>query len=177
MSQQIHKVLFTSDLSPASKYVFDYAVGLANKYGAKITIIHVIEEISGSIRGMLGGILGEDRIGVLREKYKDEAMSVLVGKATHRIRALITEGIELFCKDATAELPEFDSQTDDVVVTSGSVVDEIVRQAKERGCDLIVMGSRGHGLLAEAVLGSTVRGVLKRSEIPIFVVPIPKNVG
>ena len=44
-----------------------------------------------------------------------------------------------------------------------SVADSILRTTANKGCDLILMGGYGMGPMAEAVLGSTVDGVLRKS--------------
>ncbi len=46
----------------------------------------------------------------------------------------------------------------------------IVRLAKAEKADLIVMGSRGHGALANLVLGSVVTKVLAAAKVPVLVV-------
>jgi len=51
-------------------------------------------------------------------------------------------------------------------VTKEHPEDEILAQAKKRNCDLIVMGTRGHGMIEEALLGSTARRVVWRSKKP-----------
>lgn len=43
--------------------------------------------------------------------------------------------------------------------------------AEEARCGLIVMGTHGHGALANAVLGSVASGVLARSQRPVLLVP------
>lgn len=46
----------------------------------------------------------------------------------------------------------------------------IARTAKESRCNLIVMGSHGHGALKALVLGSVVTKVLAQTEIPVLIV-------
>lgn len=46
----------------------------------------------------------------------------------------------------------------------------IVKLAKVKKADLIVMGSRGHGVLANLVLGSVVTKVLAAAKVPVLVV-------
>jgi nucleotide-binding universal stress UspA family protein len=52
---------------------------------------------------------------------------------------------------------------------TGSPVDEIVAYADTIDADLIVVGSRGHGALASAVLGSVSQGVLHEARRPVLV--------
>ena len=52
----------------------------------------------------------------------------------------------------------------------GDPVDEIVAYADLEDVDLIVIGSRGHGALASALLGSVSRRVLSESRRPVAIV-------
>ncbi|MFH1091417.1 MAG: universal stress protein [Pseudomonadota bacterium] len=176
MEFEIKNLLFTSDLTEASRYVFNYAANLANHYGAKITILHVMEEMSDNIKGMLGGILNDERLEELRARHSQEAMTTLVGKSKER--SIIREGLEMFTQDAVAGMPHVKGlETDEVIVTSGHIVDEILRVAKEKKCDLIVLGSHQRGAIAEAMLGATVKHVLRRTKAPVFVVPLPEKLA
>jgi nucleotide-binding universal stress UspA family protein len=49
------------------------------------------------------------------------------------------------------------------VVKQEAVVDTILRSANERDCDLLLMGGYGVGPVVEAVLGSTVDQILRKS--------------
>lgn len=55
-------------------------------------------------------------------------------------------------------------------IAVGHVADTIVRYARERGFDKIIMGTHGHGGLLDALLGSAAREVLKRSSVPVTLV-------
>jgi nucleotide-binding universal stress UspA family protein len=56
-------------------------------------------------------------------------------------------------------------------VVAGNPADEIVAYADSIGADLIVIGSRGRGAVAGALLGSVSRDVLHESRRPVIVVP------
>ncbi|MCL5022680.1 MAG: universal stress protein [Nitrospirae bacterium] len=57
------------------------------------------------------------------------------------------------------------------VITAGHPVEEIVKEAERAKADLIVLGSRGKGIVRAAVLGSITFGVMNReTKIPVLVV-------
>ena len=50
----------------------------------------------------------------------------------------------------------------------GDPADEIAKLASAEHCDLIAMGTHGHGALATLVLGSVANKVLALSEVPVL---------
>jgi len=54
-------------------------------------------------------------------------------------------------------------------------VEAILEQAEEMDCDLVVMGTHGHGILGDAMIGSVSRRVLRRSKKPVLVVRLPQK--
>ncbi len=53
----------------------------------------------------------------------------------------------------------------------GRAVDGILQVIKERPVDYIIMGITGSGLLSEVLIGSTTLAVIKKTKIPVFVIP------
>jgi nucleotide-binding universal stress UspA family protein len=56
------------------------------------------------------------------------------------------------------------------VLMSGHAADAIVARAKREKADLVVLGSRGHGMLEELVLGSVSHKVAQHAKMPCLIV-------
>jgi nucleotide-binding universal stress UspA family protein len=55
-------------------------------------------------------------------------------------------------------------------ILEGDAAGRIAELARTRNADLVVVGSRGHGGLASALIGSVSRALLTRSPVPVMVV-------
>lgn len=58
-----------------------------------------------------------------------------------------------------------------LIVKQGIPSDIILQEAQDLGADLIVIGSQGHNMLYNVFIGSVATEVIKRSQIPLLVVP------
>ncbi|NNL78761.1 MAG: universal stress protein, partial [Desulfobacterales bacterium] len=156
-----------------SRHAFNYAVSAADKYGATITILHVMEEVSPSATEHLKSFVGEEKWQKLQDSHEQEARQILIGKKKEG--ATIREALQEFCREAQKDLAECEFMTDEVIVVKGNVVDQILAETQGRGIDLIVMGYHSRGKLEEAVMGSTTRRVLRRSKTPVLLVRLPNE--
>jgi nucleotide-binding universal stress UspA family protein len=159
MIPDIKKILYATDLSKHAEHALGYAVSLAVRYGAKITILHVLEQISVSANAQLASVLGQDRWLEFMERNESEA------------RADISESVDQFHKE-TSQSP---FEVENVVVKSGEPVEQILKQAEESRVDVVIMGTHGQGILADVMLGSTARRVLRRSKRPVMVIRLPEG--
>ncbi len=168
---EIKRILYATDLSENARHAFSYAVSLANLYGASITLLHVLSEVSEMVdKGVIGYISAEHWEAIKKQHYQ-EAKETLTGKKRDYVP--IREVLGQFCEDVRSSHEAQDFIADEILVTRGNPVDDILAQAEERNCDLIVMGTQGHGILEDALIGSTARRVIRRSKKPVLVVRLP----
>jgi nucleotide-binding universal stress UspA family protein len=52
----------------------------------------------------------------------------------------------------------------------GHAAEEIIKSAQQAGAGLIVMGTRGHGIMGRALMGSVAARVVIESDVPVLLV-------
>jgi len=166
----IKKILYATDLSEDARDAFSYAVSLANAYSASITILHVLLKDL-NIDSIAASYIDPKYWKEIKKQVYEDARQALIGKKRENIA--IEEVLYKFTENAKADMSSF--VTDEIIVKSGNPEDNIIKQAEERNCDIIVMGSHGHGVLGDAIIGSTARRVVRRSSKPVLVVPSPRK--
>ena len=141
-----HRVLLVLDLNEDSGTVGRRAVTLAAAAGAEIELLHVVEFVP--VEPM-----GETIMPAVQIENE------LLDRATARLR---TMAAELGIADATCH------------VEAGNVKSEIVRIARERRADLIVLGSRErHGL--SILVNLTEDTVLHAAPCDVLAVRVPPH--
>ena len=163
MIPDIKKILYATDLSENARYAFGYAVSLADRYDAKIAIIHIVEKLTPFATALVEDIVGSEKMDTLRKEKES------------KIIESIRQRLEDFCQQAIQEVPQCSMAVEKTIVESGQPVDEIIRYAEQTDADMIVMGSHGQGMLADVTMGSTSRRVLRRCSRPVLVIRLPEN--
>ena len=161
MLPEIKSILYATDMGPGSSHVFRYALSLARQYQAKVAILHVVEPLT-----PFGQSLVELHIShrSSKEQHAEDRQ--------HLIKELRNRIHEICGKEAcVAE----ESLIDGVYVHEGQAAETIVKEAKQLGCDMIVMGTHRHSVVGEALLGSTAHKVLHCSSTPTLLVRVPKQ--
>jgi nucleotide-binding universal stress UspA family protein len=169
---EVKRILYATDLSESARYALAHAISLANTYRAELTIVHVLAEDPRFDAGIVGHI-GHEKWEEIKQRNAQEAQSALIGK--RRDNLAVKEALDEFCKTVQEDIGEQHLVMDETLVLRGNPVDEIVRVAEEKNCDLIVMGSYGHSGLAGAIMGGTAQRVLRRSKKPVLVVHLPEK--
>jgi nucleotide-binding universal stress UspA family protein len=167
---QIKKILYATDLSETAVHAFSYAVSLANMYGAGMTILHVLAEFPGE--EFIANMIDTDTWQEIKNRHYSEAGEQLIGKK--RDHVAIKEVLEAFSEEAKADSGDQAFVTDEILIKNGDPAEIIVQTAKERNCDLIVMGTHGHGGITDVLIGSTAKRVVRQSTIPVLVIRLPE---
>lgn len=168
MSNKYKTILFTSNLSTASRIAFKQAAILATEFDAKIILLHVMEGPYSYYESYVSSLFGQDEWQRILKNNKDEAKHALVGKVTPKqmVKTVLNE----LCKDNDTEDAAYSLPNYEILVENGDVVETILKQATDFECDLIIMGS-SEGLLSGISVGKNIKSVLKNSKVPVLVVP------
>jgi len=145
---EIKKILFTTDFSEGTSHALSYALDIANKYGAKLHIFHVVYN-SFIYPGLH---IPHGSFDIVKKEMEEAA-----NKALRKICASAGES----CKDIESS------------VAHGVPYEEILKYAKEHNFDMIIIGTHGRKGLDRALLGSTAERVVRNSHCPVFVVRMP----
>ena len=137
----MRNILVTTDFSETSQTAFGLAQDVAEKFGGKITLLHVQElHLPPLVYESAGAGVGQ-----IEREHKEQAEKRL------------------------EELAERIGGVESAVIL-GTPHLEIVRFAKDRDMDLIVMATHGRGFFSHAILGSTTERVVRRAHCPVLTV-------
>jgi nucleotide-binding universal stress UspA family protein len=161
-------ILFATNLTENCRPAFDFAASMATRYQATLVLLHVLEKIPDYVESRLRGMLGEEKWKEYVDSHEKTARDALIGKKSES--RMIRQALEQFCAEAGIDDDSCGYHSREIVLTDGEVVEDIVTNAKEYNCDLIVMGAH-QGFITGTSIGSTIKNVLRESKRPVLVVP------
>jgi nucleotide-binding universal stress UspA family protein len=145
--REIRKILVPTDFSAHAEAAAEWAVDLAEKFGAEVTLVHVYDYPTYVLPD--GALLpAADVIGNLMADIQDR-FDRLKAKFAERGVALRTE------------------------TRQGVPLPEIVKLARESGTDLIVMGTHGRTGIQHFLIGSVAEKVVRKAPCPVLTVRLP----
>jgi nucleotide-binding universal stress UspA family protein len=144
---QIKTILFPTDFSNGARAAMDHAISLAGDYQAKLILLYVIQDIS------------------IAEWYIPSALSV-------------TDLIQDMQKSAEKEMDKWGAEAAakvknvEKLVIRGVPFVEILKSAKDKNADLIVIGTHGRTGIDHMLFGSTAEKVVRKAPCPVLTVRI-----
>lgn len=140
----IKHIMIPYDKSESASHAFEYAIDLAQKYNASVTIVTCV-----SIQAPTEPYFGTAYIETTKLLNEDAAKSI---------------------SSLEPKLKELKIQYKTDILETRSVTDSLITYAESHGVDLIVMGSRGFGGFKKLLLGSVASGVSQHSKCPVLIV-------
>jgi nucleotide-binding universal stress UspA family protein len=140
------RILVPTDFSEHAGEAIGYAAAISQKFDAPLVILHVY---ASPVIPVPDGyvIVAASELADLRSRLAD-------GLERDRARAVAAGA-----KDA------------ETVMAEGTAWEQIVHTAKDKACDLIVMGTHGRTGLSHLILGSTAEKVVRKAgAIPVLTV-------
>lgn len=149
----IRTILLPTDFSECANYAAPFAASFARQSGARVICLHAVEPVLPAV--------GATSFAPMAEAVPMPDLS------------------ETIAETAARELPRLSNhaalaglETEEVVV-HGDAASEIVRIARERGVDLIVISSHGRTGWGRWLFGSTAESVARYASCPVLVVKPP----
>lgn len=149
------RILVATDGSECAQSAVSHAIALAQCFKATVVAQAVVDikRLMGPFLQDLGASIGFGNL----ESYRPQVRRMLVDKANAAL-----DFVEETCRAGSVPIER--------VLGEGKVPTEIVEQAKFT--DLVVMGKEGeHADLSDAILGSTVEAVVRRTNRPVLLSP------
>lgn len=142
---RMKKILVAYDGSPHSKEALNWAVDLSLLSGAEVFAAKVVE-VGHLYEAAETG--GRRFLEALEEMRRDDQ------KLLEEVAAVgVNRGIKVTG-----------------AILQGNVAQEILAFARKNAIDLIVVGTKGHGVLEELLMGSVTRSLVSLAHIPVLVV-------
>jgi nucleotide-binding universal stress UspA family protein len=147
----LHRILVPTDFSKFSANALTYGAAFAEKFGAELYLLHVVQDLA---------------------LFIPEAVLVVPPVLPPVEQFLSAARVALDRVIAGLNLP---GVTVHPAVAEGTPFDEIIRFAREKDVDLIVMGTHGHTGLAHILMGSVAEKVVRKAPCPVLSVRHPEH--
>jgi universal stress protein A len=145
----IKRIVVPTDFSEPADAALTYAIGLASKLGAEVSLVHVFDDPAGIHSGEYVPLPAE-------------------------LRGEILAGVRRRLADVVAKHGDV-HLTSQVLI--GPTARSIVDGARDSRADLIVMGTHGRHGMAHLLLGSVAERVVRTSTCPVLTVRTPPATG
>lgn len=148
MAIQVRTILVPIDFSSHADAVLEWAAHLAEEHGSKLVLLHAYH-LPVDFQQLEGAYLPPD---FWTQVKADAAENLEKAAKPLRDRGLPVE----------------------TVVREGYPATAIEEEARDRGIDLVVIGTKGHSGLKHLLLGSVAERVVQKSPCPVLTVKTPE---
>ena len=125
MIPQIKRILYATDLSDNSAYVFGYAINSAKNHDAGIIILHVLEPWSATTKAL----------AYFTEEQEKKRSEEKIANVKERIR----KELNTFCESELKNDPDSADRVESIELFEGFPAEMILRKADELNCDAIIL--------------------------------------
>lgn len=144
---EIKRILWPTDLSDVASQALPYVTSLAEKYNAKVIVLHVMEEVTRFER--LANSLNYSEAQNMREHLWGES----------------TRSLESLCEILEDKCPLFQRQ-----VVEGDPGEQILDYIEKQEIDLVIMATHGRTGISRFNYGSVADRVVHHAPIPVLTV-------
>ena len=141
---QIKTILCPVDFSEISANAMEYAVFLASHHHAELLLLHVVEYLQEFEQYQILVFTSQELVEKMEQQAHEE-----LNKLTEQIKKTVKV---------------------ETVVRQGKPFVEIIKEAKEKDMDLIVMGSHGRTGISHMLMGSVAEKVVRKANCPVLIV-------
>jgi nucleotide-binding universal stress UspA family protein len=137
----LKNILVPLDFSETSLKALQYAVPFAKQFGAKLTLVHVVEPLAFTPELAVPAPLGGEHLAAVQAQLA-----------------------EIRTKRIPEDLPV------KTIVRHNFIFDGILEAARETSADLIITSTHGLTGLRHLLMGSTAENIVRRAPCPVLVV-------
>lgn len=168
MLKPIRSILFATDLTSNCQQALDFSIAMATRFQATIYMLHVIEKLPDGVEGRIKDLLGRHKWDDIVNAQQADVHRSLTGKTS--VNQMVRQDIQNFCKLVGIDDTVCKIEAREIIICKGYVAENIIAQAKENDCDLVVLGAKS-GIFSKTSVGSIIKSVLKETKIPVTIVP------
>ncbi|NLV24128.1 MAG: universal stress protein [Deltaproteobacteria bacterium] len=148
--KEFKTIVFATDFSENSDYAFEYAFSIAQKYQARLVLLHVVSEPL-SFNGFYVPHISFEK---LEEELREGAKRMM----------------DRFCQVHLKEYGNYESH-----ILRGLPFEQIIKKAEDVQADMILLGTHGRTGLDHVIFGSTAEKVVRKSPIPVMTIRLAKK--
>ena len=154
-TSKLKNVLIALDYDPTAQKVAEVGYAMAKAMGANVTLLHVV--VNPAMYASVYANIGAWQVDTLEANNAMEIINVdSVNFLEKAKRHLASKSIQIIQKE-------------------GDFAQQILETASEIKADCIVMGSHSQKWLENILMGSVTEEVLRKSTIPMFIIPTKKR--